>query len=89
MEDARNIQAAHIVRKKVLVRDNYKCQFPGCKYRGKKLEVHHIITFAYSVALRYVEKNLITLCKKCHHKVKNKETLYASMFNTIINNKYK
>jgi 5-methylcytosine-specific restriction endonuclease McrA len=32
----------------------------------KKLQVHHIIPWHISEALRYNEANLITLCQPCH-----------------------
>lgn len=50
--------------KKVLKRDNYKCQF--CPNVNKNLEVHHILGWAKYPKLRYKLDNLITLCKICH-----------------------
>ena len=29
-------------RKRVLQRDKHKCQMPGCKRRGKRMQTHHI-----------------------------------------------
>ena len=49
-------------REAVLVRDNYTCQCCGKKY--VRLEVHHIIF--RSLGGTDDEKNLITLCEKCH-----------------------
>ena len=49
-------------REAVLHRDNYTCQCCGKKH--VKLEVHHIIF--RSMGGTDDEKNLITLCEKCH-----------------------
>jgi len=65
-------------RKRVLKRDNQKCQ--RCKVRNEEskfpLEVHHKIPFRefenYKEANRL--SNLITLCKSCHKKVELMET---------------
>lgn len=70
-------------RKKVLKRDGKKCKFPGCKRRSR-LEVHHIIPWSVSVYLRFEVSNGITLCHKCHASIKNKESFYSAMFQTII-----
>lgn len=52
-------------REAVLHRDNYTCQCCGKKH--VKLEVHHIIF--RSMGGTDDEKNLITLCEKCHKAV--------------------
>lgn len=59
----------------VLNRDNYKCQNPKCKCKDKKpkLEVHHIIFKSNGGSDD--EKNLITLCKKCHDGVHDESVL--------------
>lgn len=72
-------------RQTVYKRDNYRCQFPGCKYRGKKVEAHHIKTWASSPGLRFSKNNGITLCRSCHKKVTGKEKKYASLFYEILN----
>lgn len=77
------------VRSEALKRDKYKCQMPGCKYRGKKFEVHHIKKYSTTPGSRYSLSNLITLCKKCHHSIKNKEEMYASIFTGILIRKLK
>jgi len=72
-------KAWKIVRQKVLERDNHQCILCGSKkgdiYTNKKgkvikvkLDVHHLlekefILFRY---LMYDQRNLITLCSKCH-----------------------
>ncbi len=74
------------VRRKVLRRDKYTCQL--CQKRGR-LHVHHIIPYSQSVHLRKYEKNLITLCSKCHTKVNKNEHHYMVMLAKIVAEKYK
>ena len=54
------------LKKKILKRDDYKCQNCGNK---KGLEVHHID----SNKQNSVSENLITLCRSCHSKTKRKK----------------
>lgn len=54
-------------REAVLNRDNYTCQCCGKKH--VRLEVHHIIF--RSMGGTDDEKNLITLCEKCHKAIHN------------------
>lgn len=61
------------VRAIVLKRDGYKCK--KCE-SNKRLQVHHIKTWADHPTLRYAENNLITLCKKCHQKLWGNEGTY-------------
>lgn len=60
------------------------CKMPGCKSK-KRLQAHHIRRWADAPSLRYELFNLITLCKKCHDSIKNKESHYVSMFEEIVN----
>ena len=62
-------------RKKVYIRDDYTCQ--QCGLRNKPglslyLHAHHLKQFAHYSQKRFTVKNGITLCKKCHDKVKHK-----------------
>jgi len=52
-------------RKKVLERDNFKCQI--CGYKPTKPQVHHIIPKQFE-ELKYDDMNGITFCFN-HHKV--------------------
>jgi len=52
---------------KIKHRDNYKCQECGSE---KRLEAHHIKNWNDFKELRYDMNNGITLCKKCHGKLK-------------------
>lgn len=62
-------------------RDKYKCQVCGGK---RNIEAHHIQKWADYPHLRFVVSNGITLCKKCHKKVANKELHFAQLFNKIL-----
>lgn len=73
-------------RHKVLTRDGHKCQL--CNKKKKRLEVHHIETWAKNEYLRFEERNGITLCKSCHYLVTRNEDAYRRAFHTIIKYKY-
>jgi hypothetical protein len=60
-KEGRSIPAA--LRKKVLLRDGYTCQAPGCGSRIF-LTIHHLIPFA--VAGIHCIGSLIVLCSGCH-----------------------
>jgi len=72
------------VKRQVLKRDKYKCQFPLCRAK-RKLECHHILPYASYPLIRYNPLNLITICKEHHKLVTQKETIYARMFIEIAN----
>ena len=71
-------------RRKVLRRDSYKCQMPGCKRRGKRMQVHHIQKWSSASSLRYDASIGITLCWDCHNEVNGKEEMYIRLFYYII-----
>lgn len=58
-------------REKVFKRDHWICR--ECEQVGGKLRPHHIRPFAKYPDLRFDVNNGITLCKKCHDKVRGKE----------------
>jgi len=66
-------------RDEVKKRDKHMCQWPGCCSR-KRIQVHHIKTWAKYPSMRFVVSNGITLCRKCHDSVKGKEADYESFF---------
>lgn len=72
-------------RKKVLARDKYACQWQGCKSR-KKLNVHHIKTWAEYPGFRFDENNGITLCKAHHDMIRGLEHVYEAVFLKIVYN---
>lgn len=69
----------------VYKRDNFCCQFPGCKNKGKgaKLQAHHIKRWADAPELRFILTNGVTLCKMCHKKIGGQEQNYESLFLNI------
>lgn len=73
-------------RKEVYKRDNFTCQWPNCTCR-KKLNAHHIRTWANYPHLRFDINNGITLCKDHHNMIKGLEDIYESVFYKILFNK--
>lgn len=73
-------------RKAIFKRDGYKCQMPRCGKKERYLNAHHIKRFADYPELRFDINNGITLCKKCHNKLKGKEKeeKFEELFNKII-----
>ena len=76
-------------RKRVLKRDGRKCQMPGCKRGGKKMQVHHIKKWSAASYLRYEISNGITLCWNCHKEVTGAEHQYESLFMQLVRNNEK
>lgn len=58
--------ASRAQRRKILRRDGYCCQVPGCP-NTIWLEVHHILFYADGGLTR--PDNLITICSRCHQNV--------------------
>ncbi len=75
-------------RKRVYKRDGYKCQFPGCRTRAKRVEAHHIRKWSDYPHLRNITKNGICLCRFCHKRVTGYEEYYHVLFDKIIREKY-
>lgn len=73
------------LRAEVRKRDQYRCQFPHCRYKSKtKLQVHHILKWSTNYYLRYEPTNCISLCPRCHKFITGKEDYYVRMFQLII-----
>lgn len=73
-------------RQAVRRRDRHICQWPNCGKKG--VQVHHILPYASSPALRYSVSNGICLCKALHHKmVTGNELAYASLLSNIVRKK--
>jgi hypothetical protein len=70
-------------------RDGYKCQWPGCRTKKRKLNAHHVHKWAKFPSLRYVVENGITLCSLHHKLVTGKEDNYILMFSEILLRKFK
>jgi hypothetical protein len=75
-------------RKSVYTRDKFTCQWPNCN-QHKKLNAHHINTWAHNPGLRYDIKNGITLCAAHHKMINGLESIYASIFLKILHDKNK
>lgn len=73
-------------RKEVYSRDNHKCQWPGCSLK-RKLNAHHIKTWAEYPALRFSVNNGITLCSYHHKMIKGMENIYEAIFFKILASK--
>lgn len=73
-------------RKDVYARDGFMCQWPNCNSK-KKLNAHHINTWANFPGLRFDINNGITLCYNHHKMIKGLENIYAAVFFKIIANK--
>lgn len=72
-------------RKRVYSRDHHHCRWPNCKLK-RKLNAHHIKTWAEYPGLRFDINNGITLCKYHHDLIKGLEDVYAPTFLKILAN---
>ena len=72
-------------RKGVYTRDKFKCRWPNCTFK-RKLNAHHIKTWAEYPGLRYEINNGITLCKYHHDLIKGMENIYEATFLRILAN---
>lgn len=68
----------------VYKRDWFTCQMPGCGYKGKDIECHHIKRVKDYPDLIIQKNNGITLCKKCHKSIRGKENKYEKLFENIV-----
>ncbi len=72
-------------RKAVYKRDGYKCRWPNCNLK-RKLNAHHIRTWANFPGLRFDIENGISLCSYHHNLIKGMENIYESTFLRILAN---
>lgn len=72
-------------RQQVYERDHYMCRWPNCNTK-RKLNAHHIKTWANYPGLRFNVHNGITLCKYHHDLIKGMEEVYAGTFLKILSN---
>ncbi|HJV17920.1 MAG TPA: HNH endonuclease signature motif containing protein [Bacillales bacterium] len=71
-------------RKKVYVRDNYRCKMPGCSSNSKQIAAHHIYPKRKFPEKKFDVSNGITLCKKCHEKTFGKESNYIDALVRVV-----
>lgn len=74
-------------RQKVYSRDGWKCRWPGCCVK-KKLNAHHIKTWADFPGLRYEINNGITLCKFHHQLITGSESYYEAVLLKLAQESY-
>lgn len=68
-------------RLEIMQRDNFTCQFCGCKDRT--LHIHHKVYEKGKKPWEYEDKDLITLCDRCHEYITDeKNSLYENFTNT-------
>lgn len=72
----------------IKTRDNFTCQWPGCKSK-LKIHAHHIYKWADFPGLRYHSNNGISLCKTHHDQIKDNEENYTAFFSSLILKKLK
>lgn len=72
-------------RNAVYKRDHYRCRWPNCVLK-RKLNAHHIKTWAQFPGLRFNVNNGITLCKYHHDLIKGMESIYEATFLKILAN---
>jgi len=80
--------AIRVWRKKVFIRDGFRCQMPGCPNpTNKNLNAHHIVSFSSFARGRFDIDNGITLCAFCHWGIKTREKKFESIFSVIVETK--
>lgn len=73
-------------RQLVYKRDKFTCQWPGCNSK-RKINAHHIKTWANYPGLRFVVDNGITLCYQHHKMISGMEESYEIPFLRILASK--
>jgi hypothetical protein len=68
-------------RKAVLKRDKKRCRICNA---AKRLEAHHILPFGSHKAERWEVGNGITLCHRCHVKIRHREMEFAGVLKMVI-----
>lgn len=61
---------AFVIKPFILERDYHQCQLCACQ---NKLKLHHILPVQHDSDQKHIlnPKNLVILCKECHHKIHN------------------
>lgn len=86
---ARNTPEYNLWRVAVFKRDKFTCKKCGQKppRKSKRLQAHHILSWANYPALRYDINNGITLCWNCHKEMFHNENGYVELCKTLIGKK--
>jgi predicted RNA-binding Zn-ribbon protein involved in translation (DUF1610 family) len=71
-------------RKKVYIRDGYRCKMPGCFSNSKEIAAHHIYPKKLYPEKQFDVSNGITLCKNCHEKTFGKENQYIDALVRVV-----
>ena len=82
-QDTRNDSAYQDWRKKVWVRDGFKCKVVGPDCSGR-LEAHHILGWTKYPELRYEINNGITLCHAHHPRKRSEEAELSPYFQQLV-----
>lgn len=84
----RNTPEYKLWRLSVYQRDKFRCRKCGQKVcRHRKINAHHIRSWANYPTLRYNVNNGITLCYTCHKAMFQNEDAYIQMCMTLLANK--
>lgn len=70
-------------RKRVFIRDNFKCCMENSTCEGK-ITAHHIYSFTFYPSLRYKLNNGITLCLAHHPRKRAEEKRLAPLFTELV-----
>ena len=68
-------------RLKILERDDFTCQYCGCKER--ELQVHHRVYHKGAKPWEYDDSELITLCNRCHEVETEEKNYHYETFKDI------
>jgi predicted restriction endonuclease len=72
MKKHRESPAETRFKRAVRERDNYTCQFPGCGYQSKHIDVHHKGKRSLRPDLKLDVDNAICLCREHHERTDRK-----------------
>lgn len=68
-------------------RDNYQCQFSGCWFISRSIDVHHIAMRSRRPDLKFVQDNCVALCRE-HHSWVHAHQEQAISMGLLSNNSY-
>jgi hypothetical protein len=71
-------------RKKVYIRDQYRCKMPGCNSNSRDIAAHHIYPKKIYPEKKFDINNGITLCRYCHEKTYGKEGQFIDMLVRVV-----